>query len=276
MKIGIYSNWARPGVGLKPRMDSQRHLLPQHSRHCPVLTAANALGYLVYPPLEANEGFQVHYHGEGAYSFHFFTRNAKGDWSTLFTVALRLAVGSIGAISEDVRFGTDRPPISADGAKKIMRAFIVPEDLGTPQGAVTLRGAWNFRTPEGWDSVYLPVLNMIERPIAPMLSIRVETDWYPHDSEFRYVLQAGEGLPGSRHLPIGQVHFVPRQELELYELSSAEVSELRDSKREFLGEKAQLRKTTPQGLEFSPLYARRSRLQSQPPGEEEAAEGESA
>jgi len=272
MKIGTYPNWARPGVGLKPRMDSQRHLLPQHSRHCPVLTAANSLGYLTYPPLEANEAFQVHYHGEGIYSFHFFTRNDKGDWGTLFTVTMRLPVGSIGAISEEVDFGTARPPISADGAKKIMRAFIVPEDLGTPQGAITLRGAWNFRTPEGWDSVYLPVLNMIERPLAPMLSVRVETDWYPHDSEFRYVLQAGEGLPGSRHLPIGQVHFVPRQELELRDLTSEEISELRDAKRDFLAEKAQLRRTTPQGLEFSPLYARRSRLKNQASGEDEESD----
>ena len=44
-----------------------------------------------------------------------------------------------------------------------------PGDLGTPPGAVTLRGATGFRTPAGWDTVYGPVLNMIERPFAPML-----------------------------------------------------------------------------------------------------------
>ena len=35
---------------------------------------------------------------------------------------------------------------------------------------------------------------MIERPVAPMLVVRVETDWYAHETEFRYVLQAGEGM----------------------------------------------------------------------------------
>ena len=95
------------------------------------------------------------------------------------------------------------------------RMFIVPEDLGTPAGAVTLRGATNFQTPAGWDTVYTPVLNMIERPMAPMLVIRVETDWYAHDTEFRYVLQPGEGIAGAHNLPIGQVFFVPREEITL-------------------------------------------------------------
>ena len=96
------------------------------------------------------------------------------------------------------------PPIDEEGAKRIMRTFIVPEDLHTPPGAVTLRGSTNFKTPPGWDSVYLPVLNMIERPVAPMLVVRVETDWYPHESEFRYVLQPGQVIPGSHSMPIGQ------------------------------------------------------------------------
>lgn len=60
--------------------------------------------------------------------------------------------------------------------------FIAADDLGTPAAAVTLRGAWNFQTPSGWDTVYTPIFNMIERPQAPMLAIRVETDWFAHDS----------------------------------------------------------------------------------------------
>ena len=54
---------------------------------------------------------------------------------------------------------------------------------------------------------------MIERPVAPMLVVRVETDWYAHETEFRYVLQAGEGISVSPTLPIGQVFFVPREEV---------------------------------------------------------------
>ena len=87
--------------------------------------------------------------------------------------------------------------MSREDALLLMRKFIVPEDLGTPPGAVTLRGATNFRTPAGWDTVYTPVFNSIERPAPPMLVVRVETDWYMHETEFRYVLQPGEGISGA-------------------------------------------------------------------------------
>jgi hypothetical protein len=87
--------------------------------------------------------------------------------------------------------------------------------MGTPPGAIALRGATNFRTPEGWDTVYTPIFNMIERPVAPMLVVRVETDWYAHETEFRYVLQAGEGMSVDHSIPIGQVMFVPREDVNL-------------------------------------------------------------
>src|SRR6202030_1740603 len=96
-------------------------------------------------------------------------------------------------------------PVSPETAMALTRTFIVPEDLGTPAGGVSLRGAWNFQTPSGWDSVYTPVFNMIERPMAPMLVVRVETDWYVHETEFRYVLQQGEMFSGAHSLAIGQV-----------------------------------------------------------------------
>ena len=59
MEVRIFSNSGRPGVGQKPRREGQRPLLPQHARHCPVLEAGSALGFLVYPPLEANEAAHI-------------------------------------------------------------------------------------------------------------------------------------------------------------------------------------------------------------------------
>ncbi len=59
--------------------------------------------------------------------------------------------------------------------------------------------------------------------MAPMLVVRVETDWYPHDSEFRYVLQPGEGIAGAHNLPIGQVFFVPREEITMRACTDAEM-----------------------------------------------------
>ncbi len=45
MEVQLWPHPGRPGVGLKPRNESQRPLLPQHARHCPVLEAGSGLGY---------------------------------------------------------------------------------------------------------------------------------------------------------------------------------------------------------------------------------------
>ena len=96
--------------------------------------------------------------------------------------------------------------------------------ISAPRGRALLRGAWNFQTPPGWDTVYTPIFNSIERPVAPMLVVRVETDWYAHENEFRYVLQPGEGMSGAHHLPIGQVFFVPREEITLRDCREEELA----------------------------------------------------
>ncbi len=259
MQVKIWPNGARPGVGLKPRSETQRPLLSQHSRHCPVLEAGSGLGYLVYPPLEKNEAFFVGYHGGGAYEFKYFLSNPKGGWDPIFSVAWDLPVGSVGMVNEEVTILLSGAPVTAESAGRMARAFVVPEDLGTPPGGVTLRGAYNFKTPEGWDTVYGPVLNLVDPPLVPMLIVRVETDWYAHNTEFRYVLQPGQGLPGSHSLPIGQAYFVPRETMELRDVNSKELQELKKSQEEFLEAKVHERETTRYGLEYSPHYARESR-----------------
>jgi hypothetical protein len=259
MEVRLFPNGARPGVGLKPRRESQRPFLPQHARHCPVLEAGSALGYLVYPALEPHEAFHIEFQGEGRYEFRYFLMGANAKWQPLFSLTVSLPVGSVGMIKKEVAFLVPDPPISEEGAIKVAQTFIVPEDLGTPPGAVTLRGSTNFRTPPGWDTVYMPVLNMIERPIAPMLVVRVETDWYPQESEFRYVLAPGEGLPGSRTLPIGQVFFVPREEVTLVECTDAEIEQIKQEKEDFMREKAALKRVTKYGLEYSPHYSQKSK-----------------
>ena len=259
MEVVLFPNSARPGVGLSPRRESQRPLLPQHARHCPVLEAGSAMGYLVYPPLERHESFQVEFLGEGRYKFLYFMSGADGKWQPIFSQTIELPVGGIGMTKSEVEFMIRDPPISKEGAANMTRAFVVPEDLGTPTGGITLRGATNFRTPPGWDTVYTPIFNMIERPIAPMLVVRVETDWYPHDTEFRYVLQPGEAIPGVHSLPIGQVVFVPREEITFRECREEEQAERQHVREEFLREKVAHRVTTRYGLEYSPHYARQAR-----------------
>ncbi len=262
MEVQLFPNRRCPGVGLKPRRESQRPLLPQHARHCPVLEAGSTLGFLVYPPLQPSEAFHVGYEGEGRYRFVYLMNPSGRKWKTVFAVSVALPVGSFGMFKEEVTFMPGMPTTSPDVAVELMGRFVVGEDLGTPAGAITLRGGWNFQTQAGWDTVYSPVFNAIERPVAPMLVVRVETDWYAHESEFRYVLQPGERLSVEHSMPIGQVFFVPREPVTLRDCSERELSTIRQSQERFSDEKALLKVTTPYGLPYSPHYLRKSRSQN--------------
>src|SRR5213080_3994120 len=110
MEVRLIPNSIRPGTGLKPRRESQRPLLPQHARHCPVLEAGSALGFLVYPALEPTESFHIEYQGEGRYQFLYFV-NTGGKWEPVFTVNIALPIGSIGMMKEEVVFATKKVPI---------------------------------------------------------------------------------------------------------------------------------------------------------------------
>ena len=261
MEVRLIPNSIRPGTGLKPRRESQRPLLPQHARHCPVLEAGSALGFLVYPPLERVESFYVAYQGDGRYVLTYFLNASQSQGEPIFSVSMQLPMGSIGMLREQITFMSKPHPVAAETALALTRTFIVPEDLGTPAGGISLRGATNFQTPPGWDTVYTPIFNMIERPVPPMLIIRVETDWYAHDTEFRYVLQPGEGINCAHTIPIGQVCFVPREEVTLRDGTPEELAAFAQTKEQFLREKAALKQTTGYGLEYSPHYLRQSRTQ---------------
>src|SRR5438045_3389137 len=136
MEVRLFPNSRRPGVGLKPRRESQRPLLPQHARHCPVLEAGSALGYLVYPPLDPKESFHIEYQGDGRYQLIYYFNAGREKWDPVFSVTLILPMGSIGIIKEEVAFLTKQPLMSREEALRMARGFIVPEDLGTPPGAI--------------------------------------------------------------------------------------------------------------------------------------------
>lgn len=175
---------------------------------------------------------------------------------------LPASVGGIGARKEEVKLLVPAPPEYKQTASMMARMFIAVDDLGTPAGAVMLRGAYNFQTPQGWDTVYTSIFNMIERPAAPALVIRVETDWYVHDTEFRYVLLPGETMSASHNLPIGQVFFVPREKITLRDGTEEEIAARQRSSEVFFDEKAASKVKTPYGLEQSPHYLRKSRQQN--------------
>src|SRR5215467_1422862 len=260
MEVCLFPNSARPGIGQKPRREAQRPLLSQHARHCPVLEAGSAVGFLVFPPLEPYESYYIGYEGDGRYVFMYYLTPPNGSPQQMFTVTLQMPVGSIGAMREEVQFHHKDVPLNREQALLMLRQFIVPEDLGTPPGGLALRGATNFQTPSGWDTVYTPIFNMIERPVAPMMVVCVQTDWYAHETEFRYVLQAGEGITLEHTLPIGQVIFVPREQITMRACTPDELKALEESRQEFHKQKAVAVQKTPYGLSYSPHYLRQSRL----------------
>jgi hypothetical protein len=235
-------------------------MLPQHSRHCPVLEAGSGLGFMVYAPLEPKESLYLEYEGDGRYKFVYYLQTQDGKPTPIFQITMSLPVGGVGMVKEDVTF-VGAPMLSREAALAVGRVFLVPEDMGTPPGAIALRGATNFQTPSGWDTVYAPIFNMIERPVAPMLVVRVETDWYTHETEFRYVLQAGEGITVEHSIPIGQVFFVPREQITMRACTSEELKALEAARQEFSRQKAAASQKTSYGLTYSPHYIRQSRAQ---------------
>src|SRR5882724_1127447 len=95
MEVRLFYNSIRPGVGMKPRREGQRPLLPQHARHCPVLEAGSALGFLVYAALTEKESFHIEFQGDGKYQFNYLLSNPRGKWESVFTVNVILPAGSI-------------------------------------------------------------------------------------------------------------------------------------------------------------------------------------
>ncbi len=259
MEVRLFPNSARPHIGQKPRREAQRPLLPQHARHCPVLEAGSAMGFLVFAPLEPYESYYIGYEGDGRYQFTYYLTPPNGSPQAMFTVTMSMPVGSIGAMREDVQFHRKDVPLNREQALLLLRQLIIPQDLGTPPGALALRGATNFQTPAGWDTVYTPIFNMIERPVAPMLIVRVETDWYAHETEFRYVLQPGEGISGSHTIPIGQVFFIPREEITMRDCTDDELKLIHESQENFARQKAAHTMTTAYGMTYSPHYAQKRR-----------------
>jgi hypothetical protein len=141
MDVSLFPNSRRPGIGLKPRREGQRPLLPQHARHCPVLEAGSAAGHMVYPPLKPYEAYHVVFLGEERYRLVYYLNPTGTHWDAVFSVTFALPLGGVGTSREDVVFMIPESAGAREQAVVMARSLIATEDLGTPAGAVTLRGA---------------------------------------------------------------------------------------------------------------------------------------
>ena len=128
------------------------------------------------------------------------------------------------------------------------RVFLVAEDMGTPPGAIALRGATNFQTPSGWDTVYTPIFNMIERPVAPMLAFASKPTGTRTRPSSATCSRRERASPSSHSIPIGQVFFVPREPITMRPCTSEELKAIEESRQEFNRQKAAAVQKTSYGL----------------------------
>ncbi|MBM3140560.1 MAG: hypothetical protein FJZ92_10280 [Chloroflexi bacterium] len=278
MRVTIVPNQRRPGVGKLPVPENRRAWLPQQARFCPVLEDASRSGFLVYPPLATNESFQVRLLEHHVFRLSFFIEDESGTSRRVAVIDYQPAAGTGGVDAQDVRFVEPAAPIDENDALALFDALTT--NVNSPPGGIGIRGAYDFVTPEGWDTIYLGVLNEQQRPHVPTLTARVETDWYAQNTEFRYVLAPGDVLSAAGSAPVGQVLFVPREEMELHAASEEEVARFQEAGRRYWAERATKQRVTNFGALYTYHYrelqkARRGAGRStagevEPPPHEEA------
>lgn len=236
MQVTILPNQRRPGVGRQPVRENRRAWLPQQARFCPVLEDGSRLGFLVYPPLEDPEVLQVRRTRDETLRFSFATTAEDGTTRPLWILDMTASAGGGGLDTHELRFVDEQLQLSQEQVLGQLDALTV--NLNAPPGAVGIRGGFDFVTPEGWDTVYLGVLNEVQPPHVPVLAARIETDWYSQPTEFRYVLGTGQTISIAGSAPIGQVFFVPREPIELQQGSDADAARFEEAQREYWTERA--------------------------------------
>lgn len=252
MEAKLLANQRRPGVGRRPVAENRRAWLPQQARFCPVLEDGSRLGLLVYPPLEDREVLQVRRLREETLRFTLADTASDGTTTPRWVLDVTSAAGGGGLDDHALRFAAEGQELTEREVEAQLDALTV--NLNAPPGAVGLRGAHDFVTADGWDTVYFGVLNEIQPPTVPVLTARIETDWYSQPTEFRYVLAVGQTLSVAGSTPIGQVMFVPREAVELADGGPADAEAFAERQREYWTDRAANEQVTNFGTVYSRHY----------------------
>jgi hypothetical protein len=248
MDVTLIPNQRRPGVGRRPVAENRRAWLPQQARFCPVVEDASRAGFLVFPALHDHEVFQARRLRADQLRFTFAVTDQDGDTRPLWSMDLTMAAGSGGLDTYDVRFVDDG--IDLNQQQLIGQLEALTTNLNGPPGAVGLRGAYDFITPSGWDTFYTGILNELTPPHVPVMTARIETDWYSQATEFRHVLDVGQTLSVAGTSPIGQVIFVPREDITLIDATEAGTAGFTNAQRQYWSERADKEHAT----NFGTLY----------------------
>jgi hypothetical protein len=252
MQVKVLPGQRRPGVGRRPASENRRAFLPQQARFCPVLEDASKWGYLVYAPLLPEESLQVRNLQPGLLRLTLLRDVPGGGARPLWVMDIQSSGGGGGVDGYDVKYVEESLDLDAEGVRAFADALIT--NVNAPPGAVGIRGAHDFVTPEGWDTVYTGILNMVDRPTYPVLTARIETDWYPQPTEFRYALQPGDILSVNGASPIGQVFFVPREPVTLVDGTEADTRSFNERQEAYWTERHAKERSTNFGTTYSYHY----------------------
>ena len=252
MEVRIAPNRLRPGVGRAPARENRRAWLPQQTRFCPVVEDVNKLGFLVYPPLHDHESVQLRFRDDGTFVITLFVGDEQGGRGAVFESQVSRSAGAAGIDQAEITIIDDRRGFDEGAARELLAALFAR--VNVPPGTVGLRGSYDFVTPEGWDTVFTAVFNELPRPIVPVMTTRVETDSPAEQSAFWYALAPGSVLSMVGGGPIGQVFFVPREEVRIVDASNAEEERFADVQRRYWAERATKEKTTNYGATFTYQY----------------------
>lgn len=266
MDVEIAPNRLRPGVGRAPARENRRAWLPQQTRFCPVVEDVNKLGFLVYPPLEDHESVQMRFRDDGIFVITLFMGDEQGGRSAVFEAQVGSSAGAAGIDQVEITIIDDGRGFDEAAARNLLAALTVK--VNVPPGTIGLRGAYDFITPEGWDTIFTAVFNELPRPIVPLMTTRVETDSPPQESAFWYALKPGAVLSVVGGGPIGQVVFVPREEVRIVDASSAEEERFADVQSRYWAERATKEKTTNYGATFTYQYRDHQRAHRSEQGDE--------
>lgn len=216
-----------------------------------MLQAASTTGLLVYPPLHPDESIEVRLLDDGSFLFTLFAdvaadpppsvpilatgatpsssasrRSTAGKQQAAPVPVFRQRIsgsagwGGIGKNNVRIHPRADLDETVVHDLMGAMTTNIMP---GTP-GQFGFLGAYNFLTPEGWNTLCVGALNDPRPEGLPALNCLIETDWYPQSTEFRYAFKRGESLTWTHDTPLGQVIFVPRESVSLVEAARNEVA----------------------------------------------------
>ncbi|PKN83112.1 MAG: hypothetical protein CVU47_00460 [Chloroflexi bacterium HGW-Chloroflexi-9] len=173
---------------------------------------------LVYPPLHPGESIEARLLETGDFLFTMFVAGPDSRPMRVFTVRIGGSAGWGGLGNQEVVYLDRHASISAKEAELIVDA-ITTNIMPGSAGQFGFLSSYNFITPDGWDSLCMIPPNGARPDGIPSFNCLVETDWYPQNTEFRFPLERGESISFTHDTPLGQVLFVPRVTLRLFDLA---------------------------------------------------------